>query len=229
MSTSRTHRERGDLFGARFELFADVLAVGLAAAVTALPLVTFPAALSTACTLLRRRRLQDEPCTAGRYLAALRGRLARPGDWAAGAVMLAFSALVAADAGLATAGLPGAGPSALGLAVVAAGAVVVGLRACALHPCDAGTAVRPANAAGTAVPRTDAAPADGGHEPPGWGTAVRAGAHRAIADLPGSALVSLALGTTGVCAWSLPPVLLLLPGPLALALTVVELRWERAG
>ncbi|OEV29147.1 hypothetical protein AN219_18175 [Streptomyces nanshensis] len=202
MSTSRTQRERGDLFGARFELFADILAVGLAVSVAALPAVTFPAALSTACTLLRRRRLYDEPCTAGRYFAALRRRLARPGEWAAGAAALLFAVLVAADASLATVGLPGAEPFALILAVVAAAAAVTGLRACALPPY-----------AG----------------PGGWSPAVRAGAARTVRDLPGSGLIVLALCTAGVCAWALPPVLLLLPGPLALALTAVELRWEQSG
>lgn len=199
MSTSRTPPHRGDVFGARFELFADVLAVGLAVSVAVLPLVTAPAALATACTLLRRRRTYGEPCTAGRFFTALRGRLAHPGEWAAGAAALVFAALLAADAGLAAAGLPGGAPFAAALAAVAAAAAVVGLRSCAL--------------------RTD--------EPaPGWGPAVRAGAARAASDLPGSGLVVLALCTAGVCAWALPPVLLLLPGPLALALTAVELRWE---
>lgn len=197
MSTSRIPRDRGDLFGARFELFADVLALGLAATAASLPLITFPAALSTACTLLRRRRLYAEPCTAGRYFVVLRKRLARRGEWAAGAAALAFFVLVAADAGLASAGLPGAAPFALALAVVATVAAVVGLRA-------------------SAQPS---------HEQfPGWLPAVQAGAVRTVRDLPGSGLVLLAVLTAAVCAWALLPVILLLPGPLALALTAVELR-----
>ncbi|NLU71295.1 hypothetical protein HCC61_01025 [Streptomyces sp. HNM0575] len=272
--TSRTRPERGDLFGARFELFADVLSLGLAAAVAALPLVTFPAALSTACALLRRRRLLDEPCTAGRYAAALRRRLARPGDWAAGAVMLAFTAVVAADAGLATAGLPGAVPFATGLAAVAVAAAVAGLRSCALRgdtdleQAESGRAhsertdsertdSERTDSERTDSERTDSERTDSGRtelgcaelgcadsgrtgaarsgavpgppEPPGWAPAVRAGARRTFADLPGSGLVVLALCTAGVAAWSLPPVLFLLPGPLALALTAVELRGERDG
>lgn len=197
MSTSRIPRERGDLFGARFELFADVLALGLATTAASLPLITFPAALSTACSLLTRRRLYAEPCTAGRFFAVLGNRLARRGEWAAGAVAVAFAALVAADAGLASAGLPGAEPFALALAVVGSAAAVVGLRACAQRS----------------------------HEQlPGWLPAVQAGAERTVKDLPGSGLVLLALLTAAVCAWALLPVVLLLPGPLALALTAVELR-----
>lgn len=210
MSTSRTAGEdRGDLFGARFELFADVLAVGLAVWAASLPLVTFPAALATACTLLRRRLLFAEPCTAGRYFAALRTRVARRGEWTAGACVLGFAALVAADAGLATAGLPGAVPFALVLAVVAGAAAVVGLRAAASPEAE-----------------HDVTGGLSGGLPGSWRAAVRAGAGRTAADLPGSGMVVLALCTAAVCAWALPPVLLLLPGPLALALTAVELRRE---
>ena len=209
MSTSATSpaRERGDLFGARFELFADVLSIGLATAVASLPLITLPAALSTACTLLRRRRLYAEPCTAGRYFGLLRTRMARRGEWAAGALVFVFGAVLAADAGLAAAGLPGAVPFALALAAVATGACVAGLRTCALYG------------------HVRAEPGRGGrHE--GWRHAARAGAARTVRDLPGTALVVLALGTAVVCAWALPPVAFLVPGPLAAALTAVELRWE---
>ncbi|WP_314175404.1 hypothetical protein [Streptomyces winkii] len=221
VSASRAPRERGDLFGARFELFADVLAVGLAVAAASLPLITFPAALSTACTLLRRRRAYGEPCTARRYFARLRRRMARPGEWGAGAVVLAFAGLVAADAGLAGAGLPGAAPFAVALALMAAAAAVTGLRACALRSSDVDT-----DAQGTGVARTDGPRAAAEHEPPGWRAAVRAGAVRTVRDLPGSGLVALALCTAAACAWALPLVLVLLPGPLALALTAVELRCE---
>lgn len=210
MSTQSTTRERGDLFGPRFELFADVLSIGLATAVACLPLVTVPAAMSTACTLLRRRQLYAEPCTAGRYFGALSKRASRPGEWAAGAVVLVFGAVLAADAGLAAAGLPGAVPFALLLAALAAVAAVVGLRSCAQHGQDG-------------QHRQDRRQ---GHGSQGWREAVRAGAVRTAVDLPGSGLVLLALGTAAVCASALPPLLFLVPGPLAVALTAVELRWE---
>ncbi|MFI8998505.1 hypothetical protein [Streptomyces sp. NPDC053542] len=203
--TAAARREPGELFGPRFAFFADVLAIGLATTVAALPLVTAPAALATACTLLRRRQWYDEPCTAGRYFAALRARRWRA-DLAAGGVLLGLGALVAADAALAAAGLPGAGPFALFLAAVGAVLAVTGLRACA-QPAAAESL--PDGAAG------------------GWRAAVRASAARTVQDLPGSLLVLLALATAAVCAWTVPPLLFLLPGPLAVALTAVEAR--RAG
>ncbi|MDX2859092.1 hypothetical protein [Streptomyces scabiei] len=107
MSGVRTggEREAGEIFGPRMTLFADVLSIGIAVAVVSLPLVTLPAALSTACALLRGVR-EDRPVTAGRFLVALRRRL-RPGDLAAGLGALTGLALVLADLALAAAGLPG--------------------------------------------------------------------------------------------------------------------------
>jgi hypothetical protein len=122
-------REAGDVFGPRMTLFADVLSVGLATSVACLPLVTAPAALSTACAVLRGAG-QDRPATAGRYLVLLRQRL-RTGDLLAGAVALAGLLLLAADLALAGAGLPGAPLFAVAAAVIGACAAVVGLRACA--------------------------------------------------------------------------------------------------
>ncbi|WP_189215748.1 MULTISPECIES: hypothetical protein [Streptomyces] len=123
-----TSREAGELFGPRMTLFADVLSVGLATAVASLPLVTAPAALSTACAVLRGAR-EGRPVTAGRYAALLRRRL-RGGDLAAGAVALAGVLLVVADLALVRAGLPGAPLFAAVAAAITAGAAVVGLRAC---------------------------------------------------------------------------------------------------
>ncbi|MFE0250734.1 hypothetical protein [Streptomyces sp. NPDC059010] len=122
-------REAGEVFGPRMALFADVLSVGLATAVAGLPLLTAPAALSTACAVLRGAR-EDQPATAGRYFALLRRRL-RAGDLAAGALALAGALLLAADLALAGAGLPGAPVFAVTAAAIGACAAVVGLRACA--------------------------------------------------------------------------------------------------
>ena len=121
-------REAGEVFGPRMTLFADVLSVGLATAVVCLPLITVPAALSTACAVLRGAG-QDQPVTAGRYFALLRRRL-RAGDLAAGAVALAGLLLFAADLALARAGLPGAPLFAVAAAVIGGCAALVGLRAC---------------------------------------------------------------------------------------------------
>ncbi|MCL6731011.1 hypothetical protein [Streptomyces neyagawaensis] len=125
----RTDREPGEILGPRMSLFADVLSVGVAVAVVSLPLVTLPAALSTACEVLRGVR-DGRPVTARRFLGGLRRRL-RSGDVAAGLVTLAGLGLLLVDLALVSAGLPGG--SALGLAVAAVGvcAAVVGLRACA--------------------------------------------------------------------------------------------------
>lgn len=174
-------------------LFADVLSVGLATAVACLPLVTAPAALSSASAVLRGAG-EGQPATAGRYFAVLRRRL-RVGDLAAGGVALAGALLLAADLALAGAGLPGAGLFAVVAAVIGACALVVGLRACA----------RPESL-------TD------------WPAALRGAARNAVADPGGSALVLLAVATAVLCAWMMLPLAFLAPGPLALALTAVDVR-----
>ncbi|MFE6619946.1 hypothetical protein [Streptomyces sp. NPDC057740] len=122
-------REPGEVFGPRLTLFADVLSVGLATAVACLPLVTVPAALSTACAVLRGSG-EGRPATAGRYFALLRRRL-RAGDLVAGAVALLAALLFAADLALAGAGLPGAPLFAVVAGAMGAAALVVGLGACA--------------------------------------------------------------------------------------------------
>ncbi|WP_435281478.1 hypothetical protein [Streptomyces koelreuteriae] len=192
MSGVRT-REPGEVFGPRTALFADVLSVGLATAAACLPLLTAPAALSTACAVLRGAG-QDRPVTAGRYVALLRRRL-RAGDLLAGGVALAGLLLLAADLALAGAGLPGARLFAVAAAAIGAGALVIGLRACA----------RPESL-------TD------------WRAAVRGAARDAVADVGGSGLVLLALATAALCAWMLLPLAFLAPGPLAMALTAVDVR-----
>ena len=192
MSGMRT-REPGEVFGPRMTLFADMLSVGLATAAACLPLLTAPAALSTACVVLRGTR-EDQPATAGRYFALLRRRL-RPGDLLAGAVALAGALVLAADLALARAGLPGAPLFAATAAAIGACATVLGLRACA----------RPESL-------TD------------WPAAVREAAQDAVQDVGGSALVLLAVATSAVCALMLVPLAFLAPGPLALALTAVDVR-----
>ncbi|WSQ13945.1 hypothetical protein OG604_42835 [Streptomyces sp. NBC_01231] len=186
-------REPGELFGPRMTLFADVLSVGLATAVACLPLVTAPAALSSACAVLRGAG-QGQPATAGRYFAVLRRRL-RAGDLAAGAVALAGALLCVADLALAGAGLPGAPLFAVVAAAIGTGALVVGLRACA----------RPESL-------TD------------WPAAVRAAARDAVRDPGGCGLVLLAVATAALCAWMMVPLAFLAPGPMALALTAVDVR-----
>ncbi|MEW1717998.1 hypothetical protein [Streptomyces sp. NPDC093109] len=197
MSAART-REPGEIFGPRATLFADVLSIGVVTAVVCLPLVTVPAALSTACAVLRGVR-SGRPVTAGRYLALLRRR-PWTGDLAAGAVALAGAALLVADLALAGAGLPGARAFSVVAALVGVAALVVAGRACA----------RPESAGG-------------------WRTAVRCAAPDAVRDPGGSALVVLALVTAALCAWMMPPLAFLAPGPLALALTAIDVRRTMSG
>ncbi|WP_262505180.1 hypothetical protein [Streptomyces sp. TRM68367] len=53
-----------------------------------------------------------------------------------------------------------------------------------------------------------------------WRAAVRA----AVRDIGGSGLILLAVATAALCAWMLVPLAFLAPGPLALALTAVDVR-----
>ncbi|AZQ39161.1 hypothetical protein EJ357_41730 [Streptomyces cyaneochromogenes] len=186
-------REPGEVFGPRTTLFADVLSVGLATSLACLPLVTVPAALSSACAVLRGAG-EGRPATAGRYVAVLRRRL-RAGDLTAGVLALAGALLLVTDLALAQVGIPGAPLFAVVAAAIGAGALVVGLRACA----------RPESL-------TD------------WRAALRGAALDAVRDVGGSGLVLLAAATATLCAWMLLPLAFLAPGPLALALTAVHVR-----
>ncbi|MEU9187724.1 hypothetical protein AB0D14_24930 [Streptomyces sp. NPDC048484] len=186
-------REAGEIFGPRMTLFADVLSVGVCTAFASLPIVTLPAALSTACAVLRGAR-EDQPVTATRYLAVLRRRL-RLGDLAAGALSLTGALLLWADLALARTGLPGAPLFAVVAAAIGGYAAVVGLRAC-----------------GRPESLTD------------WRTAVAGAARDSVGDAGGSGLVLLALAAAVLCAWMMLPLAFLAPGPLALALTAVDVR-----
>ncbi|MDX2931320.1 hypothetical protein [Streptomyces ipomoeae] len=195
MSGMRTSREAGEIFGPRMTLFADVLSVGIAVTVVSLPLVTLPAALSTACAVLRGAR-EGRPATAGRFFAVF-GRRLRLGDLVAGLVACAAVALVLLDLALVDAGLPGGAAFALLATAIALCAAVAGLRACA----------RPESV-------------------DDWPGAVRRAARAAARDVGGSGLVVLALAAAVLCAWMLLPLVVLVPGLLALALTAVDVREE---
>ncbi|WP_416971813.1 hypothetical protein [Streptomyces sp. 4F14] len=189
-------REPGELFGPRFSLFADTMSVGLATAVACLPVVTIPAALSTACAVLRGAG-EDRPATAGRYFSLLRRRL-RGGDLVAGGVAVAGVLWFLADLALARAGLPGGAVFALAAGAIGCCAALVGLRACG----------RPESVSD-------------------WRAAVGAALDDAVRDAGGSALVLLAVVTGVLCAWMLLPLAFLVPGPLALALTAIDVRTRR--
>ncbi|MFM9441870.1 hypothetical protein [Streptomyces acidiscabies] len=186
-------REPGEVFGPRFALFADTMSVGLATALSCLPVVTIPAALSTACAVLRGAG-EDRPATAGRYFSMLRRRL-RGGDLVAGGVVVAGVLLFLADLALARAGLPGGAVFAVVAAAIGCCALLVGLRAC-----------------GRPESMSD------------WRAALRAAAGDGVRDAGGSVLVLLAVATGVLCAWMLLPLAFLVPGPLALALTAIDVR-----
>lgn len=192
MTRPATAREPGELFGPRFALFADVLVLGLATTVAALPLLTAPAAMSTACAVLDGRVRRDEPATALHYATLLRRRLRR-GDLLAGAGALAGAALLLLNTAAADAGLPGAAVFRPALALAAAFLVVVLLRA----------ASRPESATR-------------------WRTALARAAHDTVCRPQGTVVLLLAVATAAVCAWAYPPLALLVPGPLALAARAVR-------
>ncbi|QWF78038.1 hypothetical protein [Amycolatopsis sp. CA-230715] len=180
-------REPGELFGPRFELFADVLSVGIATTVACLPVVTAPAALSTACEVLRGGR--------GSFWRAFSRRARWRADLLAGLAMIGVASVLAADFLLAGAGLPGGKPFTVALALVAVALAVIGLRAVAM----------PAR---------------------GWRRAYADAAAASFADPGGSLLLLLAFATAALCAWVLPPVAALVPGPLAMAACAMEQRRE---
>jgi hypothetical protein len=187
-------REPGELFGPRFTLFADMLAVGVAAAVASIPLITAPTALSAACAVLRRGIREDRPVTMGEYVAEFRAHGLRR-SLLAGVTVLAAVTLVVLDLALAGAGLPGARPMAWALTALAAAGLVVALRA-------------------AADPRAAR----------GWRPALSRAATRSVADPTGSALIAAVVGLCVAFLWMLPLLALRLPGPLAFGITAVELR-----
>ncbi|MEV0486647.1 hypothetical protein AB0I69_39400 [Streptomyces sp. NPDC050508] len=189
-------REPGELFGPRFTLFADMLAVGLATSVASLPLITAPTALAAAGAVLRRSIREDRPVTMGEYAAEFRAHGLRR-SLLAGVTVFAAVTLVVLDLALARAGLPGARPVSWALTVLAATGLVLALRA----------------AADPEVAR-------------GWRPALNRAASRSVADPAGCALIVAAVGLCVAFLWMLPLLALLLPGPLAFAITAVEFRIE---
>ncbi|WP_335984095.1 hypothetical protein [Streptomyces sp. CA2R106] len=187
----RAHREPGEVFGAGFTLFADMLLVGVVTAVACLPVVTAPAALSAASAALRRSAATGVQVKAGDLLAGLRERLTSSA-LTKGLLPPAFAVLLLLDERLLRAGLPGAGLMAPVLLLLAVGAAAVGLRAVAL---------------------------DGPHRLCG-----RQALARSLADPRGTALLAAAAVLAAVLVWAMPVLLPLLPGPLALAATAVDVR-----
>ncbi|WP_405847940.1 hypothetical protein [Streptomyces sp. NBC_01518] len=195
-SLAPQRREPGELFGPRFTLFADMLAVGLAAAVASLPLITAPTAFAAACAVLRRSIREDQPVSMGEYVGEFRAHGPRR-VLLAGVTVFAAVTLVILDLALAGAGLPGARPMSWALTAVAVVGLVVALRA----------------AGDPEVAR-------------GWRPALSRAVTRPVTDPVGCALIATAVALCVAFVWMLPLLALLLPGPLAFAITAVELRGE---
>ncbi|MFJ9326482.1 hypothetical protein ACIRPN_09595 [Streptomyces sp. NPDC101230] len=124
-------REPGELFGAGFTLFADMLVLSLATTVASLPVVTAPAAFAAASATLRDSAVDGAPVAARGYLRRLRARLT--GRFlAAGLLPPLLLVVVLVDAALVRSALPGAALVAPALALTVLGAAVAGLRAIAL-------------------------------------------------------------------------------------------------
>lgn len=115
----------------------------------------------------------------------------------AGVAVFAAVTLVVLDLALAGAGLPGARPMSWALIAVAVAGLVVALRAAA----DPEVAC-------------------------GWRPALSRSMARSATDPVGCALIVTAVGLCVAFVWMLPLLALLLPGPLAFAITAVELRSE---
>ncbi|HEU5331265.1 MAG TPA: hypothetical protein VFU73_00835 [Actinocrinis sp.] len=191
-----------------FPLFAEVLAVGLMIAVSALGIVTALGALAAGCTSLREYLEHERPVGPRRFASLLREALSGP------VVLLAPPAL-AVVAGLDVlawrAGMPGGrllGPAAL--AVILAAATVAARAAAAWRP----TTPLP--------PSTRTEPRVPSH--PAWPQLLTDAARDAAADWRGSALLAAAIATCAVLGWELPVLLPVLPGLLALAAVTTSSR-----
>ncbi|MFJ2158819.1 hypothetical protein [Streptomyces sp. NPDC087856] len=175
-----------------------MLAVGLTTTIASLPLLTAPTALAAACTVLSRSIREDRPVGVGEYVAEFRAHGLRR-VLLAGVTVFAAVTLVLLDLALAGAGLPGARPMSWALTALAAAGLVVALRA----------------AADPEVAR-------------GWVPALNRALTRSVTDPAGCALIATPVWLCVAFLWMLPLLALLLPGPLAFAVTAVEARGERA-
>jgi hypothetical protein len=112
-----------------FELFAEVLLIGVLVCVAALPLVTALAALAAGATVLRELTETGQNPTARRFLGVLAYALRDPVALAAPVVLAALGTL---DALALLGGVPGAGVLGPVIGVVLVALVVVGLRGAVL-------------------------------------------------------------------------------------------------
>ncbi|WP_353940644.1 hypothetical protein ABII15_02830 [Streptomyces sp. HUAS MG91] len=184
-------REPGEVFGAGFTMFADMLLMGLLTTLACLPVVTAPAAFAAASGTLRRAAETGTPADLGGFVRRLRARTTVR-SLAAGLLLPLVAVVVLVDAALLRGDLPGAAVMAPALVLLTLGAAVTALRC-------------------TALPENNQ-------------LSLRAGLLRTLGDARGSALLLAAVILAGLLMWSTPLLVPLLPGPLAFAATVVDLR-----
>ncbi|ASU78863.1 hypothetical protein CDG81_11880 [Actinopolyspora erythraea] len=198
-ATADAGGQRGP-FGAGFELFADMLGIGVATTLASLPVVTAPAAVSTACGQLRARSQGRRSPDGTGYFRALARRLCGPrgpADLLAGAVSVLVGALLVVDALLlrSVRGIPGTGIVTVTLILLAASLAAVCLRTVALPTSEHG-----------------------------WRPALRLAARATALDPLGSVLLVAAVAVAALCVWMLPVLVVLILGPLSLAATAVQAR-----
>ncbi|MGJ7906693.1 hypothetical protein ACOQFL_09455 [Actinopolyspora sp. H202] len=187
-------------FGAGFELFADMLAIGVATTLASLPVITAPAAVSTGCGQLRARSEGRRTPDGGGYFRTLTRRLGSargPADLTAGLVMTLLGTMLAVDLLLVhgTQGLPGTGIVTVTLTLLVAILAAVCLRAVALPESERG-----------------------------WLAALRISVRVSVLDPLGSVLLVAAVAVAALCVWMMPVLAVLMLGPLVLAATAVQAR-----
>jgi hypothetical protein len=180
----------------RFTLFGECLTAGLLVALAVLPVVTLLPALAAGCAHIRAH--VDGESTAIRAFVA-RARAAYPGSLGPSLGVAAGYAVLAGDAYILRAGVPGGAFVAAACVVVAAALSVVVLRAAAAWEAD--------------TP---------------WTQLVRRAARRAVASDPsGSLLLVMALAVLVVITWQLLPLAVPMLGCLLMAAVAVERRHGR--
>ncbi|PRZ09552.1 hypothetical protein BCE75_102266 [Isoptericola sp. CG 20/1183] len=185
---------------ASLHLFAQVAVTGVLVAVGSVPLVTLVPSLAAGVAHLRRD-LTGRDTTLRRFAAdwwaAVRSL------WLLGLAVVALAVLLIGDWQLAASGvIPGATVVAVVVALFAAGAVAVVLRAAGAWSDDDGEPVPGASTRATLSVATG----------------------RATDDLTGSALLAAAVLMAAVLVWMLLPLALVVGGLLALAVVGVETR-----
>lgn len=182
-----------------FGLFSEVLLVGAVTAALSLPVLTALPAMASGVAHLRRH-LDGRP-DALTVLWADFGTALRRGGWAFSLGWAVLLLVLGFNVTVAASGLLPAAPLVRAVSVLLAVAlVVVALRSCG--------AWEPASS---------------------WRAAVRIGARRAVADVAGSALLAVAVGLCALIVWMLTPLVLVVPGLLALAVVAVEHRAHARG